>query len=108
MALSAWDNEGSAGPRGAWADFINDQPVIPERTNTELVQLRVRVIALENLVIALLANANATDQTVAAAAEMAAIIAPRPGATHHPLTTHAATQMTDLVGRAAHFRSEKL
>ena len=77
MALSAWDNEGSAGPCGAWADFINDQPVIPERTNTELVQLRVRVIALENLVIALLANA--TDKTVAAAAEMAAIVAPRPG-----------------------------
>jgi len=51
--------------------------VIPELTNTELVQLRIRVIALEYLVIALLANA--TDKTVAAAAEMAAIVAPRPG-----------------------------
>ena len=106
MALSAWDDEGGAGPCGAWADFIHDQPVIPELTNTELVQLRIRVIALENLVIVLLANA--TDRTLAAAAEMAAIVAPRPGATHHPLTIHAATQLTDLVGRAAHFRSAAL
>jgi hypothetical protein len=36
---------------------------------------------------------------------MAAYISPRPGFTLHPLTTHAAAQMTDLVERAARFRS---
>jgi hypothetical protein len=76
---------------------------IPELRNAELVQLRVRVIALENLVIALLAGAS--DQQLYLAREMAAYISPRPGFTHHPLTVHGAAHMTDLVERAARFRS---
>ena len=60
MALSRWENEGGAGPHGpleSWS--ISDrQPEVPQLTNTELVQLRVRVIALENLVIALLSQAS--------------------------------------------------
>ena len=72
-------------------------------TNAELVQLRVRVIALENLVISLLAEI--PDRQLDLAREMAAYIAPRPGFTHHPLTVHAAAQMIDLVERVRHFRS---
>ncbi|MBC7497606.1 MAG: hypothetical protein H7243_10660 [Sphingomonadaceae bacterium] len=102
MALSTWDNEGGAGPCGAWGDTIVVPAPIPELTNTELVQMRIRVIALENLVIAMLAAA--PENVIAMAGEMAAFISPRPGASLHPLTIHAATQMTDLVGRASRLR----
>jgi len=59
MALSRWDNEGGAGPCGPREGQISAeaQSETPELTNAELVQLRVRVIALENLVISLLAEA---------------------------------------------------
>ena len=101
-ALSRWDNEGGAGPCGPQVPD-GAQPEVPQLTNAELVQLRVRVIALENLVIALLAGAS--DRQLVLAREMAAHIAPRPGFTPHHLTTHAAGQMLDMVERSAHFRS---
>ena len=104
MALSRWDNEGGAGPCGPQKGqtFADAQFEVPELTNAELVQLRIRVIALENLVISLLAEAS--DRQLDLAREMAAFISPRPGFTHHPLTIHAATQMIDLVDRSGHFR----
>ena len=74
----------------------------PVLTQAEQTQLHVRVIALENLVIALLASA--TEHQLDCAREMAAYISPRPGATPHPLTTHAAADMVSLVDRAVHFR----
>jgi len=106
-ALSRWDNEGGAGPCGSQEGQISEevQSEVPELTNAELVQLRVRVIALENLVISLLAEA--PDRQLDLAREMAAFILPRPGFTHHPLTIHAANQMIDLVTRAGHFRAAK-
>src|SRR5580692_4729481 len=105
MALSTWDNEGGAGPRSPQERLISGEvkSEVPELTNAELVQLRIRVIALENLVISLLAEAS--ERQLDLAREMAAYIAPRPGFTHHPLTVHAAAQMIDLVERARHFRS---
>jgi len=105
MALSRWDNEGGAGPGGPQGGSVSAeaQSGIPELTNAELVQLRIRVIALENLMIALLSEAS--ERQLDLAREMAAYIAPRPGFTHHPLTVHAAAQMIDLVERARHFRS---
>jgi len=105
MALSRWDNEGGAGPGGPQGGSVSAEArsEIPELTNAELVQLRIRVIALENLVIALLAEAS--ERQLDLAREMAAYISPRPGFTHHPLTVHAAVQMIDLVGRASHFLS---
>jgi hypothetical protein len=105
ISLSRWDDEGGAGPDGPQESetFAEAQPDIPELTNVELVQLRVRVIALENLVIALLAEAS--DRQLETAREMAAYISPRPGFTHHPLTIQAATHMIDLVDRAERFRS---
>jgi hypothetical protein len=79
------------------------QSEVPELTNAELVQLRIRVIALENVVISLLAEAS--DRQLDLIREMAAFICPRPGFTQHPLTIQAATQMIDLVERAARFRA---
>lgn len=95
-ALSRWDNEGGARSIEAEADFT-------AMTNVELVHLRVRVIALENLVITLLAEGS--DRQCEVAREMATYISPRPGFTHHPLTIEAARHMTDMVTRAEHFRT---
>jgi len=67
-------------------------------TNAELVQLRIRVIALENLVIALLADA--PDRQVTLARGMATYISPRAGFTPHPITLRAADEMLSLVDRA--------
>ena len=107
MALSMWDNDAEAEPCGPQDDQIPTEakPAVPELTNEELVQLRIRVIALENLVIALLAEA--TDRQLGRVREMAAFISPRPGFTHHRLTIHAATQMVNLADRAKHFRAVK-
>lgn len=97
-ALARWDNEG--GAIASIAEIAAD--AVPEMTNTELVHLRIRVIALENLMIAVLAEGS--EQQRQMARDMAALITPRPGCTQHPLTIHAADHITDLVGRADRFR----
>jgi hypothetical protein len=100
-ALSKWDDEGGAAPH------LPDGPsAIPDLKNVELVQLRVRVIALENLVITLLAEAS--DRQLGRIREMASYISPRPGSAHHPLTIHAAAQMLNLLDRARHFSGTTL
>lgn len=98
-ALSRWDNEG--GAIASVPPGTHEQ--IPDMTNAELVHLRIRLIALENLMIAVLAEGS--DQQREVAREMAEYISPRPGFTHHPLTIQAADHMTDLVDRAIHFQS---
>jgi hypothetical protein len=95
-ALSRWDDEG-----GARSALPNVPSAIPDLTNAELVQLRVRVIALENVLITLLAEAS--DRQLERMREMAGYISPRQGSVH-PLTTHAAAQMLNLLDRARHFR----
>ncbi|MGH8144359.1 MAG: hypothetical protein ACREU3_10570 [Steroidobacteraceae bacterium] len=94
MALSGWDREAGV-PSGGLSG-------VPPLTDSEVLHLRVRVIALENLVISLLATA--ADHQLDLAREMAAYISPRPGFTPHPLTIHAAHQILDLVERVRHFR----
>ncbi len=103
-ALSRWDTEGGAGPDGPQEGSASGgiQSAAPELTNAELVQLQIRVIALENLVIALLAEAS--ERQLNQVLDMAAYISPRPGFTQHPLTVHAAAHMIDLVERAKRFR----
>lgn len=102
-ALSRWDNEGGASAGGpARATSSEADAAAPPLTNAELVQLRVRVIALENLVIALLAEAS--DRQLAHAREMAAHLSESKDCVHHPLTIHAASQMTDLIARAGPYR----
>jgi len=97
-ALSRWDNEG-----GALASAHETHGHVPNMTNAELVQLRIRVIALENLMIAILAEGS--DRQLQVAREMADAISPRPGFTPHPLTIESANHMTDFVDRAVHFRT---
>lgn len=103
-ALALWDNEGGAGFCGAQESSIlgaiSSELSLP--ANAEFVQLHARVIALENLLIALLADG--PDLHSERIREMAGFIAPRPGFTQHRLTVQAAHQMVDLVNRAAHFR----
>jgi hypothetical protein len=95
LAVSTWENEGGSelGPPPA---------AEPPVASAECVQLLVRVIALENLVIALLADAS--EHQRATALEMAGFISPRPGFTPHPLTLRAAEAMRSLLDRAERFR----
>jgi tellurite resistance-related uncharacterized protein len=103
-ALSRWDNEGGAGTHRSPVNSLDvDLSKVPPLSNAELVQLQVRVIALENLMIMILAEGS--DRQLELAREMATYISPRAGFTHHPLTTHAAAHMIDLVDRAIHYRS---
>lgn len=69
----------------------------PPLTNAELVQLQIRVIALENLVVALLADAS--EQQLERVRGIAASIFPRPGVEHR-LTAHATAQMEHLTQRS--------
>ncbi len=102
-SVSRWDNEGGAGTGGrvhpAAGALLTD--VLP-LTNAELVHLQVRVIALENLVKVLLADAS--EQQLELMRDMAACISPRPGFTQHPLTIHAAASMINLVESAGHLQ----
>jgi hypothetical protein len=95
------------GPDGPASDPTLDarRIAIPGLTTADLVTLRIRVIALENLLISLLANAS--DDQLKAAREMASYISPRPGFTPHPLTIHAAAHMVDLIQRSGHFRESE-
>lgn len=102
--LSQWEDEGGAAA-------LNPQrsPSAGEAetgglklTNVEYAELRTRVIALENIIISLFANAS--EQQLEQVREMADYISPRPGFTPHPLTIQAATQMIHLIERASRFR----
>ena len=105
MALSRWDSDGGAGVLGPQEDLVLGTlpPSGPDLVDSELTQLRFRVIALENLVMALLAAGS--QHQVELAREVTAYIAPRPGMTPHPLTLRAARQMDHLLQQAAHFRT---
>lgn len=95
--------------------FEPDQPEVPaadpgsdltpEMGNAEIVQLRIRMIALENLLVALLSDVS--EGQLAKVRAMAAHIQPRPGQTPHPLTTGAAAQMLALLHRADHWGAER-
>lgn len=98
-ALSRWDNEG-----GALAQAVvggSPPPTTTALTDAELIHLRVRVIAVENVVLALLAAGTTRQQELAV--EMAGTIRPRDGAVSHPLTIEAANLIEGLVQRSRHF-----
>lgn len=101
LAISRWENEGGATHLTAPTKPTPGTTSLhaPPLKNAELVQLQVRVIALENLVIGLLAEGSARQRALAR--DMAVYISPRPGYTRHGLTIHAATQMNHMIGRAA-------
>ena len=62
----------------------------------------VRLIAVENIIVALLADASESQSE--RVREMARYISPRPGSTPHRLTTEAARNMLAILERAARFR----
>ena len=103
-ALQRWNNEGGAGPGGRPVDVSVEAALAsaPPLGNAELVQLQIRVIALESVVITLLAQA--TQAQLELVRDMAAYISPRPGFTPHPLTVGAAGEMMTLVDRSSAFR----
>jgi hypothetical protein len=100
-ALARWDWEGGVAAAGAEATAAepSTQPCTLDFAGTEMAQLRMRVVALENLVLALLMHGS-VDQRAAADA-MAQYIRPRPGFTAHPLTLRAAARMVQLLQRAS-------
>lgn len=71
--------------------------------DAELLQLQIRVIALENLVISLLAEGS--PHQLALARAMAEHILPRAGFTPHRQTIHAAAGMASLIDRAGRLRA---
>ena len=102
QALSRWDNEGGAGAGGREHPASTGMADTPPLSNAELVQLQIRVIALENLMTALLAESS--DQQLALVREIAAYISPHPGHTLHRLTVHAASRMVRLAEAAGRLR----
>jgi hypothetical protein len=100
VALSRWENEG-----GAFSSIPSVACEVPQEGDsslrTELDHMRIRLIAIENLLIVLLAQSN--DEPRELGDEMANYISPRPGATAHRTTLEAAAQMRHLLKRAQHF-----
>lgn len=105
-SMRSKDSPADQGDHRRQPPSIDDEPPMPKMGDAELGALHIRVIALENLVIALLADG--TDRQLEMARNMARYIAPREGSTSHPLTTHAAVHMTHLTDRAARFGSGEL
>ena len=118
-ALARWDAEGGAeavpappaddvgevgsGVSATAGPSPGSQPAAPW-SDAECQQLHARLIALENLVISLLAMGN--KRQLALARDMASHIVARTGSTPHRLTEQAARQMTHVVGRAKWFRDQ--
>jgi hypothetical protein len=100
-ALAQWDAEGGALSDTA-ASHTPASATEAAPSNAELAHLRMRVIALENLVLAMLAAG--PGHQLGSVREMAAFISPRAGRTAHPLTLAAAAQMVRLAARSADFR----
>ena len=65
----------------------------------------VRLIAVENIIVALLADASESQSE--RVREMARYISPRPGSTPHRLTTEAARNMLAILERVARFRETR-
>ena len=102
-ALSRWDNEGGAlceGPQKRTRSSAPRRRETLRLSNAELAQLRVRLIALEDLLAVLFAEGPTRQVALA----MAACISPKPGLSDHPLTLHAASRMIDRVERSGHAR----
>ncbi len=106
-ALSQWDGEGGASPAGPQAE--PDTSSVPPQgrgegpgdADAEEITMHVRLIALENLVLALLAGAS--DQQLGLVHEMSTIITPRPGSREHPLALRAAAHISRIAERARQF-----
>lgn len=102
--VARWNDEGGSVPPPVDADRIEGSEQSHELGNVELVQLRIRVIAMENMLVALLSDVS--EGQLAKVRARADQIMPRPGQTPHPLTTSAAAHMLSLLRRAEDWTSE--
>jgi hypothetical protein len=105
--IGRWENEG--GSVHAWHREIpaeeNPATVAGEIGDAEAANIRVRLIAIENIIVVLLANA--PDDRLELIREMADFISPRPGMTPHRLTIEAARNMLAILERAEHYRTNR-
>lgn len=99
-AIGRWENEGGSS---SGTQPHQQETIARANGDAEAGNLRVRLIALENLVVALLAGAPESQSQLVR--EMAAYISPRAGTTPHRMTIEAARNMLALVERAAHYKS---
>lgn len=104
-SLARWENEGGGDGQQPFHGATSAGRTDVALTNAELVQLQIRVIALEGLVTALLAGAPEEVSTLAR--ELAVSIFPRAGCTPHHLTIHASSQMVHLAQRAELLSSDR-
>ncbi len=102
-AVGRWEND--IGIPAATHEDFQYLPAGETRT-VEDDHLRVRLIALENVVVALLAGAPQCQADLVR--EMAAYISPRPGTTRHSMTIEAAHQMLALAERAERYKDGQL
>lgn len=102
-AVMRWENEG--GARGDRDPDTLHATIVGEVGDAEAVNIRVRLIALENIVVALLASGSQDGPELVR--EMAKYISPRSDATPHRLTIEAARNMLAIVERAEHCRGGK-
>jgi len=102
-ALGRWENEG--GSLDGCSHQEQAATVAGKIGDAEDGNIKVRLIALENLVVALLAQAPESQSQLVR--EMAGFISPRSGMTPHRLTIEAARNMLALVERAAHYRGTR-
>ncbi len=102
-AVARWENEGGAKDDGD----PNPLPatIVGALGDAEAVNIRVRLIALENIVVALLASG--TQDGPKLVREMAQYISPRSEAMPHRLTIEAARHMRAIAERAEHCRGGK-
>ncbi|HEV2365695.1 MAG TPA: hypothetical protein VGS12_16005 [Caulobacteraceae bacterium] len=84
---------------------VGKAETLPVVTASDWAEMKTRVIALENLVIALLKTASPEQRALAR--QMAEFILPRPGYTRHRLTEHAAHRMSDLIDRAERYEARE-
>ena len=101
-AIGRWENEGGSLDGELSSNHV--ATVAGKIGDAEDGNIKVRLIALENLIVALLAEAPESSELVR---EMARYISPRPGITPHRLTIEAARNMLALVERAAHYRDSR-
>ena len=101
-ALGRWEVEDGGVESSSHQDHAT---VAGKIGDAEDGNIKVRLIALENLVVALLAGAPDSESDLVR--EMARYISPRPGMTPHRLTTEAARNMLALLERAAHYKGER-
>lgn len=101
-ALLRWDGEGGAGPDGPQTELAeaHDWQRAPQNEATELAALQVRIVALESLVVALLAGGS--DRQIEQARLMVQSIVPRQACAGNVPAMHAAIQCAGLVDRGGH------